>query len=458
MKLDINLPEEVENVMERFRENGYEVNMVGGALRDFLLSRPLSDYDLNTNARPEDVKKLFYDHKLIDIGSKYGTIIVVKNSYNIEVTSYRRDGSYLDARHPGSVDFTYSLEEDMKRRDFTINALAWSRERGLVDYFSGLDDLNNSIIKSVGKAKDRIEEDALRMLRAIRFACKLNFNLDKDLYQAIIENKNLINKISKERISQEFNKILTSKRPAYGIDLLHKTGLLGTLSEDLDIMYGFNQDSPHHDLDLMGHTLSLLELVAPKLELRLAALFHDVGKIYTKTFDESGKARYFGHQKVSCDIATIFLKDYKYSNRQIELVVKLIDKHMYASNPYTEKSVKRLYAKMGEDIYDLFDLQRADIMSTVHRNDLSNIDRAESFLEDIKSKNQPVKKSQLKINGKDLISLGYKEGRTLGKSLEILTDMVIENNKLNDREILLKEAERLLYTEGKWKNYLEQMV
>lgn len=438
------IPSYVNLCIDKLMDGGFEVFIVGGAIRNYLLNRSVSDYDLCTNANPKDMLELFKDFKTIKVGMEFGTIMVIIEKNKIEITSYRVEKGYVDGRRPSKVIFSESLRDDLKRRDFTINAMAYNPYIGLVDEFEGLNDLKMGIIKAVGDPDSRLSEDYLRILRAIRLATELDFKLDTDLSNSIKTFSGGLKKISKERISQELVRILLSPIPSKGLRMMAFTGVLEVISEDINRMVGFNQDSSFHSYDLFEHSIRVMDKTEPILSLRLAALFHDIGKPETKHIDESGEGRYFGHQNVSAELAEKFLREYRFSNQTIDLVVKLIQRHMDCANEYTPKSVKKLISRMGDDVYKLFDLQIADILSTNHKSNIKNILNGKELADNIISEEKPVDQRGLAIDGRDLIAIGYEQGKKLGETLKILTDMVLEDDKMNNKEILINKAKKLL--------------
>lgn len=431
-----------EEVLQKLENKGYESYLIGGFVRDKLMARASSDIDIATIARPDEIKEVFKDYKLIEVGKAFGTIKLIANHNEYEITTFRSDGKYKDKRRPDEVYFSDSIYEDLKRRDFTINAIAM-RKNEIIDPFGGADDISKKIIRAVGNPNERIEEDYLRALRACRFAITLDFEIDEDLKEAIRENASNLSYISAERQRAELDKILLSDNPARGIRLLKDLDLLRKILPEVADMVGFDQKSPHHNLDLFEHTLKVLENVPKDLSTRLAALYHDTGKPATFFLDEKGHGRFFGHQKISETLAKNRLRALKYPKKTIEEVGFLIGRHMDASNPYTEKSVARLLRKLGEDtLRRLFDLQEADILATVHE-DISNIENARSFLDEIISKEPALSRADLAINGKDLIEIGFEEGKVLGYVLDELFREVFEDELTNDKDILLDFASKI---------------
>lgn len=426
-------------VLKRLEDKGYESYLVGGYIRDKLMGRTSSDIDIATKARPSEIKEVFKDYNTIDVGKVFGTIKLITDGGEYEITTFRTDLSYKDKRRPEAVNFSETIEEDLKRRDFTINAMAY-RNGKLFDPFGGQNDLLRKVIRAVGNPYERIGEDYLRALRAVRFAANFGFIIEDNLKEAIRKNLKNLEYISVERQAAEVNKIFVGNDPARGIRLLDETGLLGKIFPEVKDMVGFNQHSPHHYLDCFEHSLKVLEETPTDLTTRLAALFHDTGKPATFFLDDNGNGRFFGHQKISRDLAERRLKYLKYPKKTIEDVGDLIGRHMDSSNIYTEKSVARLLRKLGEDnLRRLFDLQEADILATVH-TDISNIENARKLLKEILDKKPILSRKDLAIDGNDIINLGYKEGPLIGEILGEIERCVFDENLTNDREILLAFA------------------
>lgn len=431
-----------EEVLSRLEEAGFKSYLVGGYVRDLLMRRPSSDIDIATRARPYEIKEVFKDFKTIDVGRSFGTIKLIANKYEYEITTFRTDLSYRDKRRPEAVSFSYTIEEDLKRRDFTINAMAL-RNGKLVDPFGGQNDLKRKIIKAVGDSDERIGEDYLRALRAVRFASTLGFDIDPNLKKAIKSHTKNLAYISVERQAAEINKILLGKDPSRGIRLLDELGLLSEIFPEVSAMVGFNQHSPHHYLDCFDHSLKVLDSTKRDLPTRLAALFHDTGKPSTFFLDDKENGRFFGHQKISQKLVEKRLKYLKYPKKLITDVSILVSRHMDASNTYTEKSVARLLRRLGEEnLRRLFDLQEADILATVH-TDISNIENARALLKEILERKPPLSRKDLAIDGSDLIKLGYKEGPLIGKILIEIERAVFDENLTNDRDTLLTLARNL---------------
>ncbi|MDO5027357.1 MAG: HD domain-containing protein [Tissierellia bacterium] len=453
MQYRFNLDDQSKLIIKRLNDNSYKAYAVGGFVRDSILGLTNSDIDIATDARPQELRDLFRDFDILDIGARFGTLVIIIDGSSYEVTSFRSEGTYSDGRRPDSVVFSKDLREDLSRRDFTINAMAYHPEEGLIDYFKGEDDLKKGLIRTVGDPFARFEEDHLRMLRAVRFASKLDMQLEDNLFLAIKEGSDKIAKVSYERIRQEVEKIIMSDHALKGFSLLYKTGLLAHIIEDLHKAKGFSQDTIHHKYDLFDHTMSVLSFLPKDLELRLAAIFHDLGKLYTKFIGKDGQAHFYGHDKLSASMAEDYLRRLRFDKKTIDNVCHLVSRHMEAMNIYTEKSIKRLIRKIGqENCRKLFYLQKADILSTNNPQFVDNIENAFEILDKILKEDEVIFRKQVAINGYDIIDLGYKEGKIIGQILNFITDLVADKKIANDKETIKKYIADRSYSDGKNNN------
>lgn len=433
--MEIKIPKEALFVLDTLIKNNYEAYIVGGCVRDSLLGIPAKDWDITTNAPPVRLQTIF--DKTIPTGIKHGTITVVINSEYIEVTTYRIDGDYIDGRHPSGVIFTSSLEEDLSRRDFTINAMAYNHLQGLKDPFNGQKDLDNNLIKCVGDANLRFKEDALRMLRAIRFSAQLNFAIESDTFQAICENNLLIKKISMERVKDEFSKILVSSKPSSGIRFFNESGLLKHIIPELEKSVDFDQRNPHHNKNIFDHLMSVMDYSENTLKLRLAALFHDIGKTITFSIDEKGIGHFYNHDIEGTRLTADILKRLKFDNETIKDVCLLIETHMTAYTLLNAASLKKLINKIGvTNLEDLFKLQIADTKGHAEPHDFSIINKNRENAFKILAEKQPLTIKDLNIDGKDLMDLGIVEGREIGILLKKLLEEVLIDPEINTKEKL----------------------
>lgn len=437
--MEINIPEYVENIINKLENRGFSAYIVGGCLRDMLIGREPSDYDITTDARPDEISQTFTEYTTVEVGKRFGTIAVVTPEGTVEVTTFRTDGEYIDGRRPEEVYFSKNLKEDLSRRDFTINAMAYNKKEGLIDYYNGIKDIKEKIIKTVGNPEDRFKEDYLRILRGVRFATQLEFNMEENTYKACkTYGKNLVN-ISVERIREELFKMLLSKKPSYGIRLLKDLDIIPIILPELEKSIDFNQHNPHHDKDVFNHILCVLDRTSPLLHLRLAALFHDIGKPYTLTIDDKGVGHFYGHDKVGAKMAREILNRLKAPKELIGKVFILIDKHMTQHANFGEKGLKRLLAKVGEeDIFILLELQKSDRLCSNKDANIDNLSKREEKIKDILEKKEAYEKNQLAINGKDVIELGYPQGKKIGEILDYLLEKVLEKPELNEKEKLIE--------------------
>lgn len=439
--MEINIPPYVQNIIKKLEDQGHKAYIVGGAVRNILLGERPVDFDISTSARPDEVENIFAAYNPIPIGKEFGTILVPQKGGNIEITTFRVEGDYRDGRKPDWVEFSSNIIDDLSRRDFTINAMAYNEETGLIDPFNGREDLKRKTIKTVGEPEERFKEDYLRILRAVRFSTQLEFKIDAKTFNSGKKYAREISKISRERVREEFFKIILSEKPSWGLRLLHKIGLLKEIVAELETTIGFNQKTPHHELELFDHILCVVDNVPPILNLRLAALFHDLGKPKTQTIDKKGMARYYNHAKVSGELTEKILRRLKVSNKLIKETKILVLEHMNHHNQFSEKGLRRLIRRMGEEeIFNLFHLQKADIKCSNKDATINHIiERKRKVREIIKNKDATTTK-ELAIDGHDLIGLGFSEGKIIGEILEYLLDKVMEEPKLNKKDKLKKLA------------------
>ncbi|RVU53914.1 CCA tRNA nucleotidyltransferase [Anaerosphaera multitolerans] len=432
------MPIEIMEILNILNKEGFAAYIVGGALRDYLMGKEPYDFDVATSAEPDEVEEIFKDYILNTVGKKFGTISIRYKGYDLEITTFRTEGHYEKNRKPKEVSYVESLEEDLKRRDFTINALAYNEKSGLIDFFSGREDLENKIVRAVGNPKERIEEDALRIIRAIRFAGSLNFKIERELYRSIVENRLLLKNISKERIAMEFNKILLSEIPSRSLKIMADSKVLDVLFPDLAKTVGYNQKTPYHIKTLFDHLLCVVDNVAPILTLRLAALFHDVAKPLTLSIDEEGIGHFYGHDLLGSEICENVLRDYNYSKATIKTVKLLIEDHMKVHENMTDKALRKQIRRVGRDnVLNLYDLLIADRFCTLEDRDVEFLKVRKNRIKELLEEKTSYDRF-LNINGKDLIDLGFQEGKIIGEILNYLTEAVLENPSLNNKDTLLE--------------------
>lgn len=443
--MKILIPQAPKRALNILNENGYESYVVGGCVRDSLLGDSPKDWDITTNALPEETEKCFIGYKIIETGLKHGTITVMIDKEPLEITTYRIDGEYLDNRRPESVEFTSDIKEDLSRRDFTVNAMAYGLNDNFIDYFQGQEDLNRKIIRCVGDADKRFNEDALRILRALRFASVLDFTIDEETSKSIFRNKMLLKNIASERIIVEFNKLLCGKNAEF---ILNKyRDVIAVFIPEIKPMFDFDQKNPHHIYDVWKHTVKSVVSVPPNAVQRLAMLFHDIAKPACYHVDDNGVGHFYGHPIKSSQMTKDILKRLKYDNQTINTVKELVFFHDYRAVA-TNKSVKKLLNKSGEYIFSLLsDIQRADALAQNPielQEKLNRIDAFEVTAKKIISSGLCFQIKDLALNGKDLINLGVPQGKRVGEVLEMLLEKVIEEKCENTKEDLTKQVKNLL--------------
>lgn len=436
-KFRIDLPHNVDKIIKTLQENGYEAYAVGGCVRDSILGRVPGDWDITTSALPEETKSLF--QKTFDTGIEHGTVTVLLDGEGYEVTTYRIDGEYEDSRHPKEVTFTRSLQEDLLRRDFTINAMAYNNKDGLVDLFGGIEDIKRKTIRCVGDAHARFSEDALRILRGIRFAAQLGFEIEENTRAGMQELAPTLKKISAERIQVELVKTLISPMPSLLYDA-YKLGITKQFLPEFDCMMETEQENPHHKYNVGEHTLYALKNIRADKVLRLTMLLHDTGKPLVKTYDEDGVAHFIGHAAASEEITRKVLKRLKFDNDTLNKVTRLVKYHDYWM-PALSRNVRRAVNKIGEDLFPYYiEVRRADILaqSEMEREEkIRNLNEIEELYQEILCKEYCVSLKTLAVSGKDLIQAGMKPGKEIGDKLAELLELVLDNPEMNTKEKLL---------------------
>lgn len=438
--MKIELPEKVNLIIKRLIMNGYDAYAVGGCVRDSILGRMPDDWDITTSAKPKEVKELF--DRTIDTGIAHGTVTVMIDHEGFEVTTYRIDGEYEDSRHPKSVEFTSDLIEDLKRRDFTVNAMAYNDVIGIVDAFHGVDDLNNKIIRCVGNAEDRFNEDALRIVRAIRFSAQLGFQIEKNTIQAIQKLAgNLVN-ISMERIQVELVKLMVSNHTDR-LKLAYETGVTKVILPEFDKLMLCDQKNPHHLYNVGEHTLKAISHIENNKALRLAVLFHDIAKPDTKTSDEFGIDHFYGHPELGVEMTRQILKRLRFDNDTLNKVCNLVKYHdMDIVN--NKKAVRRAINKVGEDNFiELLKVKRADVLAQsdyMQEEKLENIHLVEELYYEIMKDKECISLKTLAVTGNDLINNGIKPGKQIGMILNDLLAEVIDNPERNNYDYLISKV------------------
>ena len=445
MRFKINIPADANELIHTLQNNGHSAYIVGGCVRDSILGRTPHDYDICTSATPSEMLEVFKDKKIIETGLQHGTVTVVVNGEPYEITTYRIDGIYSDNRRPDTVTFTDKLVEDLRRRDFTINAMAYNDEEGLIDPFNGMEDIKYKKISCVGRAEDRFGEDALRILRAIRFAAQLEFTImpgtDWEIHK---QYKNLEN-ISIERINSEFCKIASSDD--FCVELLLYKDVFSLFIPELKDMFDFPQNNPWHIWDVFGHTIHAVEYCdSDDLVVRLAVFFHDFGKPHSYQDGEDGIRHFKGHGKVSADMTDSIMKRLRFDNETRNNVVELVYYHD-ATFEVGKKYVKRWLNKIGEKQFRrLLQVKKADNKAQnleLSSDRIKELSEIEALIDEVLQEDECFSLKDLAVNGKDLIGVGYKSGKELGNTLNKLLQLVIDGDCPNEKEKLLQEAESL---------------
>ena len=437
IKMQLTIPTPAEKILQTLDEHGYEAYVVGGCVRDSVLGRDPHDWDITTSASPEQVKEIF--DRTIDTGIQHGTVTVMIDREGYEVTTYRIDGEYEDGRHPKEVCFTSSLEEDLKRRDFTMNAMAYNPSKGLVDLFGGMDDMENHVIRCVGNPMERFQEDALRIMRAVRFSAQLGFAIDDSTRQAITALAPNLKYVSAERIQAELVKLLTSPHPDY-FRVAYETGITREFLPEFDACMETEQNTPHHCYTVGEHILhSTLNVPADKV-LRLTMLFHDIAKPLMKTTDENGCDHFKKHAEKGESVVKGILRRLKFDNDTIDKVTRLVRWHDERPEP-SMKAVRRAVNRIGEDIFPMYlVVRKADLLaqSTYRREEkLEHLMKVEECYNQIREEAQCVSMKSLAVSGRDLIQAGFKPGPEMGQLLNRMLDHVLEVPEDNTKEKLM---------------------
>lgn len=449
--MQLRIPDKVNMIIEELIRHGYEAYVVGGCVRDMVLGRDPEDWDITTSATPMEVKKIF--RRTVDTGIQHGTVTVMVDKSHYEVTTYRLDGEYEDSRHPKEVSFTASLAEDLKRRDFTINAMAYNEKEGFIDLFGGMEDIQKGIIRCVGNAGERFDEDALRILRAVRFSAQLDFEIEEETRKALQSKVQKLSCISAERIRVELTKLLVSDHPGR-LRTLYETGITGVVLPEFDAMMVTQQKNIHHRYSVGEHTIRAVEAVAGKLEdnrfdmrnraiLRWTMLLHDIEKPNTISMGENGQNHFYGHQEKGAITAKNILRRLKFDNDTINAVVHLVRWHDYRFT-LTPAGMRAAASQIGKDYMELlFEVNRADTSAKnpEHTKEkYKKLSTAMNLYQEIKRKQECVSLKELNINGDELIAIGFRPGRVLGEVLKQLLNSVIEDPALNQKETLLSMA------------------
>jgi len=441
--MTIALPRDIEYIIATLEKNGFDAYAVGGCVRDTIMGKPPKDWDICTEALPEQTIRSFPEQRIFETGLKHGTVSLRLNHETYEITTFRTDGEYRDNRRPETVKFVRDIKEDLSRRDFTINSLAYHPKKGLIDYFGGISDIKNKKIRAVGNSDKRFDEDALRIMRALRIASVLGFEIETNTSNSIINKRQLLKNIAAERISAELNLLLCGN----GVEsiMLDYSAVIGTVIPEILPCIGFNQKNPRHNLDVWQHTIKSIANAPPGPVSRLTMLLHDIGKpvCYTET---DGIGHFYGHQKISADMARIILRRLKYDNETVETVTKLIYHHDADIQP-VGKHIKRWLNRLGEDtLRMLLEIKRADTMAhaeEVHRQRFEVLDEAKKSVDEVISQQQCFSIKDMAITGRDLIAIGITQGPEIGRALSTLLDMILDEEIPNDRKTLIEKTKEL---------------
>lgn len=443
--MKILLPDNVKEIIKNLTDNGFEAFIVGGCVRDSVLGLTPHDWDICTSAKPEEIKQCFKDYNTFDSGIKHGTISIVIEKEVFEVTTYRIDGEYTDNRHPESVTFTDDITKDLARRDFTINAMAYNECQGLVDPFDGRTDLKNGLIRCVRKPDERFVEDALRIIRALRFASVYNFRIEEQTATSVHKNANLLLNIAVERISAEFNRLICGGGAE--IILNDYRDVFAVIIPEIIPMFDFDQHTKHHNRDVWRHTTHSIASIEATSLLRITMLFHDLGKPKACKRDPDGTCHFKGHPKHSAIMAEEILRRLKYPKDFIEQCIKLIIYHDVRFNG-SKRQLKHVMNAIGEkNVEFLLKVQHADIMAQSdykHKEKLQTLDLACKVFKEILAEQSCFTLKQLDINGYDLMNIGIKDGKEIGRILKLLLSFVIDEKIQNEKSALLKKAKELI--------------
>ncbi len=432
----IEIPEKINNIIHHYEKNGYEAYCVGGSIRDSVMGIAIGDWDITTSALPQETEELFKNEKIIETGIKHGTVSIIKDHEAIEVTTFRIDGEYCDNRHPEQVSFTRNLQEDLKRRDFTVNALAYSHSAGLVDLYGGLSDIENKIIKTVGNPEERFQEDGLRIMRALRFASTLGFTIEEETKKAIHKQKELLKNISVERISVELNKLILGDN-AFNI-LMEFADVLAVFIPEILPCINFKQYGKKHAYDVWTHICHTVDTIPQDKVLRLTMLLHDLGKVPTHKLNENGDSTFKNHATIGGEMAKEILTRLRFDKKTINRVSFLVSHHDFEPPETKIELKKKMKVLTAEDVRTLLVIKKSDrgALSESYRDISKECRQVLVWLKEIEENNECVTISQLKINGNDLIKLGFKN-EEIGQKLDFVLDSVIEEKVPNSKQSIL---------------------
>ncbi len=433
----LTLPKNVSFIINSLENAGFEAYAVGGAVRDGIMGIAQNDWDVTTNALPDEVKAVFSKNKVIETGIKHGTVTVLIDGEPFEITTYRTESQYSDHRHPDFVDFSRNLKDDLLRRDFTMNAIAYSHS-GFVDLFGGVEDIKNKTIRCVGNAEERFDEDALRIVRAARFSSVLGFEIEEKTRLAMSKKKVFLQDISVERVFAELKKLLCGENVFAVLDECRD--IIFEIIPELSACDGFDQKTPHHVHDVYGHIIRSVESVKSDVVLRLTMLLHDVAKPDCFFLGEDQKGHFYGHHKLSAEMARKILRRLKCDNETLDDVIFLIENHMTELRP-EKKLVKRRLGKMGERrLRMLVEVQKADTVGCGTGENMDRLFEYEKLIDEVVAEGLCFSLKSLAVNGRDIIDEGIAEGAEIGKVLDFLLECVIEEKVENDKKKLIEQA------------------
>ena len=442
--VNFDIPDKIKEIMLILEKNGYKAYMIGGSVRDLLVGKEPADFDIATNAKPDSIEAVFSNFKTLDIGKKHGTITVFIDKESVEITTFRKESDYSDKRRPDQVIFTDTLKEDVKRRDFKMNTIAVDIYGNIIDYEKGIQDLKNKIISCVGDPIKRFDEDGLRIIRAIRFEAQLGYPLEIKTEKAVHERKENLKFIAAERIRDEFSKILISEG---AVNVLRKyRDVIAVFIPEIAETFDFDQKNPYHCYDVYEHILHAINNTPKDEEIRLAVFLHDIGKPRCFVI-KKGWGHFYGHEKISSEIAEDIMKRLKYPAKTIEEVKNAIKVHgtVFELN---EKYARKKINKLGEDVLKLLiNMEKADVLAqdpTVREERAENIDMFSEIVNKVILEKQCFRQKDMKINGEDLIKEGFVQGKFLGDTKKFLLGKIISGEIENNREILIKEARKIL--------------
>ena len=441
MERNIIFPDYILKILERFRKAGFEAFVAGGAVRDGLAGRKPDDFDLCTPALPEETEALFSDRKVIRTGMRHGTVTVLSEGGPVEITTYRREGNYSDGRHPDEVCFVKDLRDDMSRRDFTVNAMAFSPETGVIDYFGGIQDLQDGVLRCVGDPEKRFSEDGLRIMRALRFMSVRGWSPDPALDAALISCRHMLEKVAYERIDEEFLKFLSGQRAAELLDRYRE--VFAAVIPELRMMFDFDQKSPYHDRDVWHHTLAAVGTIRPDPQLRMTMLLHDIAKPAVYREDENGRGHFKGHQEKGAGIAEEILRRMRFPKSFIEETVTLVREHDLKIR--ADRPMVRLYLnRLGEEtLRKLMEVQLADASGKYEQYlqpAEERIRKVQEMIDRVIEEKDCISLASLEVGGKDLLEAGLEKGRALGETLDYLLGEVMNDRIPNEKKELLKAA------------------